>query len=49
MNAILIAHEGRLSMFEAIGWIERIKQPEKAAKPTQGQAMTAEMFDAVFG
>lgn len=35
-------------MFEAAGWIERIKQPEKAKEP-EGRAMTAEMFDAVFG
>lgn len=48
VNAILIAHEGRLSMFEAVGWIERIKQPEKVVEP-EGRAMTAEMYDAVFG
>lgn len=49
VNAILVAHEGRLSMFETVGWIESVKQPEKAEKPAQGQLMTAEMFDAVFG
>lgn len=48
VNAIIVAHEGRLSMFEAVGWIERIKFPENAKEP-EGRAMTAEMFDAVFG
>lgn len=46
VNAILIAHEGRLSMFEAVGWIERIKQPEKVKDaPVFNEAM----FDAMFG
>lgn len=49
VNAILVAHEGRLSMFETIGWIERIKQPEKTVKPAEGHQLTAELFDAVFG
>lgn len=35
-------------MFEAVGWIERIKQPEKAKEP-EGRVMTAEVFDTVFG
>lgn len=48
VNAILISHEGRLSMFEAVGWIERVKPPEKVEEP-DGRAMTAEMYDAVFG
>lgn len=43
VNAILVAHDGRLDMFEAVGWIKRV-----AAEP-QGRPLTPELFDAVFG
>jgi hypothetical protein len=43
VNAILVAQDGRLDMFEAIGWVKRVA-PER-----QARALSPELFDAVFG
>jgi hypothetical protein len=43
VNAILVAQDGRIDMFEAIGWVKRA-QNEQA-----GRELTPELFDAVFG
>jgi len=46
VNAILAGYDGRLDLFETIGWIER-KAPEPKARdlPT----LTPGMFRAMFG
>ncbi|ODT10505.1 MAG: hypothetical protein ABS35_42015 [Kaistia sp. SCN 65-12] len=44
VNAIAVAYEGRLDMFETIGFIKREKAAQVSARP-----MSPELFDAVFG
>lgn len=46
VNAVLVAHEGRLGMFETAGWIERVKKPEKGKEPDSD--FTEADFDKLF-
>lgn len=48
VNAILVGHEGRLGMYETIGWIER-DTPRSDDEGEGGHAISPELFDAVFG
>lgn len=43
VNAILVAQDGRIDMFETIGWVTRAKVEQP------GRELTPELFDAVFG
>ena len=42
MNAILIGFEGRVDMYEFIGWVKRDEQA------VASQPMTPDLFDSLF-
>ena len=46
VNAIAIALEGRMQMFETVGWIKRADGGR--AEPAAAE-ITPELFDAMFG
>lgn len=49
VNAILVAYEGRLSMFETVGWVTRAKNTAPEENEEQGPGMSPALFDAMFG
>jgi hypothetical protein len=45
VNAIICGHDGKLDMFEVVGWIKREKPAGKGKQPV----MTPALFRAKFG